>query len=576
MKIGIPRLFHLTDMLMKKSNKVVNMFPSQMSRYIPYAGPVARWIDRHILELGRELELSFLPPLMVYLAAGISGLTGIVGTFFVKEYLGLSAEFLAALGFWTLLPWSLKLPVGHVVDLIWRYKGWLVFLGATLVAASLLIMLGLLHYRNVMETYMTPGNWYVMSTLLAPVGYMVQDVVADAMTVEAVPRVDSNGHVLPEEEQRQKHATLQTLGRVSVIGGTLLVAGVNVVMFGGVEALSPDQKALVYEQLYSMALVIPVVSVSGVWLAACLRERTRRSLRELGHTRMEIETLLNMQSECPAPNPWILGGGLAFTGISLLIGLLDIAYGQEILFILSFTIVIGILSQLVDDMDKESRQVLIGTAVLIFVFRAVPGPGAASNWWMIDELGFDQAFMAKLSLIGSVLSLVGLFLFRRTMAEKSIAYLIGVLTIVGTILSLPTLGMYYGLHQWTAAWTGGVVDARCIAIIDTALESPLGQIAMVPMLAWIAHSAPSHLKATFFSVMASFINLALALSQLGTKYLNQVYTVAREIKEPLSGVVKMPADYSQLGYLFIASITLGCIMPFCAIFLVKRLGWRSA
>ena len=58
------------------------------------------WIDRNILELGREMRFSYLPPLMVYVAAGVSGITGIVGTFFVKEYLGLSAEFLAALGFW--------------------------------------------------------------------------------------------------------------------------------------------------------------------------------------------------------------------------------------------------------------------------------------------------------------------------------------------------------------------------------------------------------------------------------------------------------------------------------------------
>jgi hypothetical protein len=59
---------------------------------------VLRWIDRNFLELGRELRLSYLPPLMVYLAYGIQGLTAIVGTFFVKDYLGLSAAFLAALG----------------------------------------------------------------------------------------------------------------------------------------------------------------------------------------------------------------------------------------------------------------------------------------------------------------------------------------------------------------------------------------------------------------------------------------------------------------------------------------------
>ena len=58
-----------------------------------------RWTDRNILDLGRQMRLSYLPPLMVYLAAGIQGLTAIVGTFFIKEYLDLSAQFLAMLNF---------------------------------------------------------------------------------------------------------------------------------------------------------------------------------------------------------------------------------------------------------------------------------------------------------------------------------------------------------------------------------------------------------------------------------------------------------------------------------------------
>ena len=93
------------------------------------------WIDTNILELGRELRLSYLPPLMIYLAAGISGLTGIVSTFFVKEYLGLSAEFLAMLGFWAGLAWAIKMPLGHLVDLLWRWKAGFVFLGAGLISA---------------------------------------------------------------------------------------------------------------------------------------------------------------------------------------------------------------------------------------------------------------------------------------------------------------------------------------------------------------------------------------------------------------------------------------------------------
>ena len=42
---------------------------------------LGRWLDANIFALGREMRLSYLPPLMVYAAAGISGLSGIVVTF---------------------------------------------------------------------------------------------------------------------------------------------------------------------------------------------------------------------------------------------------------------------------------------------------------------------------------------------------------------------------------------------------------------------------------------------------------------------------------------------------------------
>jgi hypothetical protein len=93
---------------------------------------VRRWIDATIFDLGRQLHWSYLPPLLVYLAAGVSGLTSIVGTFFIKEYLGLSAAFLAGLAFWAGIPWAMKMPLGHLVDLIWRRKAWLVYLGAAM------------------------------------------------------------------------------------------------------------------------------------------------------------------------------------------------------------------------------------------------------------------------------------------------------------------------------------------------------------------------------------------------------------------------------------------------------------
>ena len=169
-----------------------------------------------------------------------------------------------------------------------------------------------------------------------------------------------------------------------------------------------------------------------------------------------------------------------------------------------------------------------------------------------------------------------MFIFRRFMAERSIAYVVVFLTIVSTVLALPIMGMYYGLHEWTAAVSGGVIDARFIALVDTAIESPFGQIAMIPMLAWIANSAPPALKATFFAVMASFTNLALSMSQLTTKYINQIFTITREVKDHTTGVVTVPADYSELGVLLITVTVITFVLPIAIILIVKKTHLHSA
>lgn len=538
---------------------------------------LTRWVDRSFLELGREMRLSYLPPLMVYMAAGVSGLTGLVGTFFVKEYLGLSAAFLAALGFWAGIPWALKMPVGHLVDLLWRWKAGLVYLGAALIASSIAIMIGLIGSPEAMRQVMGAERWFVISVLLAPIGYVMQDAVADAMTVEAVPRFEEDGTPVPEATRRLMNTTMQTLGRVAIIGGSVLVSVANVVMFAGTEDLPQADKVGIYLDIYGMALVIPALSVAGVAWASWLRRRKRRSLVASGADADTVAAFDRPGGDTlTRPNWWILGGSLLFVVITVAVGLSGLENGQEIIFVGSFTVIAFLMSRLLRELDDNARRTLLGTAIVIFVFRALPGPGAGSTWWMIDDLGFDQSFLAKLSLIGASLTLAGLFLFRRMMAERSIAWIVIFLTLASTALALPIVGMYYGLHEWTAAHTAGVVDARFIAIFDTALESPLGQIAMVPMLAWIANSAPNHLKATFFAVMASFTNLALSASQLGTKYLNQVFVVAREVRDPSSAAVSTPADYSELGMLLLTVTAIGLLLPPIAIGLTRLAGLRSA
>lgn len=533
------------------------------------------WIDTNFISLARQMRVSYLPPLMVYMAAGVSGLTAIVGTFFVKDYLGLSAEFLAALAFWAGIPWTLKMPFGHIVDLLWRWKSLFVFVGAGLIATDFVIMLGLIGRNQFMLRFMSAEAWYVLGVLLAPLGYVVQDVVADAMTVEAVPTVDDRGLPYDPAVVKQMHTTMQTLGRAAIVGGGILVSVVNIVMFSGVAGMSEAEKVSVYLDIYTMAMVIPAISVLGVIIAWFLRGKRVKDLRGLGFKEEHIQEMLGLKGQKTEPNFWILGGSLVFVAFTLAMGLGTVPFDQEIVFAGSMGIVLFLMARLLRELSPEDRRNLVGTALIIFVFRALPGPGAGSTWWQIDELGFDQQFISNLSLISSSFALLGMFIFRRFMAERSIAYVVGFLTVAGTVLSLPIIGLYYGIHQWTSALTGGLVDARFIAVVDTALESPLGQVAMIPMLAWIAQSAPPHLKATFFAVMASFTNLALSMSSLGTKYLNQVYVVSRRVVDAATGEVKVPADYSQLGVLLVTVTILGFVLPMMTIWVVQKSRIRS-
>ena len=454
------------------------------------------WFVGDFLGIFREMRWSYLPPLMVYLAAGVSAFTGIIESFFVKEQLGLSAAFLAGLAFWAGLPWALKMPLGHLVDLFWRRKAAFVYFGATLMALSLLIMVGLTGHTQWMAAFLPVDIWYIISLLLSPVGFVLQDVVADAMTVEAVPNVDEAGARIPDEKLQRMHVTMQTLGRMAIIGGSALVAGL-----GGWLA-----SILSYAVMYKWSLIIPLISVLGVTLGSWNTRHRRRQLRQEGFTADEIDNMLQTHDTRIPPNWYILGGSGIFVIMTLLLGLSDLLLKKEIIFTGSLGIIGYLIYQLVREMDPVKRREIIGIAVIIFIFRAMPGFGPAAQWWQIDILGFDEAFFGTLRQISSLLAIAGMIALRGWMSRRPVPYLIVFLSVYQATMFLPTVGMYFGLHEWTQTHLG--FGARTIAIIDTMADSPLGQVAMIPMLAWIAKEAPRDKKATYFAVMAAFTNLA--------------------------------------------------------------------
>ena len=52
---------------------------------------ISSFIDATLFDLGRQFKWTYLPPLMINVAAGNSRITCIVGTYIVKDKLNLSA-----------------------------------------------------------------------------------------------------------------------------------------------------------------------------------------------------------------------------------------------------------------------------------------------------------------------------------------------------------------------------------------------------------------------------------------------------------------------------------------------------
>jgi hypothetical protein len=142
-----------------------------IARLAKFTAQVWAWFDNHIIELFRQVRLSYLSPLMVSLAAGMAGLTGIVGTFLVKDYLGLPAEFLAMLGFWAGIPKALKMPLGHLVDLIWRWAPTIKALQALQGVALFFSVVQDIRYRDAsdMSSGLLSGEQPVLGSILDPI-----------------------------------------------------------------------------------------------------------------------------------------------------------------------------------------------------------------------------------------------------------------------------------------------------------------------------------------------------------------------------------------------------------------------
>lgn len=469
----------------------------------------------------RAFRRAYLPPMMVYFSYGVLGLIAIAQQFWVKNALTmLSSADLAAIGIWLTLPWSIKMVFGELVDsvpILGSRRRAYVFIGAGMLAISMLLLAGA---ASGVLTFAGPDKIYVAASVLSVLGIVIQDVAADAMSTEVVDRTNPDGTARTKDDIDYDLAMVQVLGRLAMSAGMFLVAGL-----GGVLAavFSPAT-------VFMLGLIVPAISITGA-------------------------VLVKTDSSEGRPIDWpVLGGGLGFGAFVAAVGLTSLPLGQEIIFIASVGVIGWMVARITREMPQGMKSAIVFASIFIFMYRVTPLIGEGYFWYSVERLGFDEAFNGWLDQISTAVALVVAWIVADAITRMRMTSVLLWLTVLGTVLSLPTLFLVMGGHLWTEQVFG--FGARSIAIVNAAATSPLDTVGMIPLLALVARYAPKNNRALWFALMTSFMNLALVGAGLLTKYLNQIFVVTR-------------TDFSQLPALTIVVLLLGFLIPYTTLILLR-------
>ena len=156
------------------------------------------------------------------------GLTAVAEAFWIKKALTWTPAELSGLAVWLSLPWTVKMVFGELVDtvpLLGSQRRAYVFVGAGLIARQLRAAGG---RRRRLDHGRCPRiGSIVVASLMAVTASVIQDVVADAMSTEVVPRTNPDGSPRAKADIDHDLGMVQVLGRLALAFGIFAVAGVS-------------------------------------------------------------------------------------------------------------------------------------------------------------------------------------------------------------------------------------------------------------------------------------------------------------------------------------------------------------
>ena len=351
-------------------------------------------------------------------------------------------------------------------------------------------------------------------------GLVIQDLIADALCVELVPKSDDTGKEFTKEEMRNNYGSVQLIGRISLMFGFLLAS-----FIGGYIA-----QRFTYKNIVIFLFIIPIFSgMSILFLKKFIKQNYEKNRK-----------LLYL----------ILSFGLLF----ILCSIPEYNFKEEVIFIINLFFTVYMFKTIISHLTPEQKTNLILVGIVIFAYRIQPTPGSGIEWWQIDVLKFTPMFFAILNQISMILGFIGTWILSPYFLRKGIFFTVVFLSIIELILKIPIIGMAYGLHEWTMQHLG--FGAKTIALIDISIEGPFSVAFMVPMLALSSYYAPKKNNiVVWFALTASWFNIPFALGRVISKHINHIFIIERGVYTNVSDLLIYT---SAIGFIFPVIAVIAC------------------
>lgn len=181
----------------------------------------------------------------------------------------------------------------------------------------------------------------------------------------------------------------------------------------------------------------------------------------------------------------------------------------------------------------------------VFCFRVIPSPGVGYDWWLM-HLGADASYFGNLAIIGNIFTIVGLAGLSRVIIHAPLHKSLILLTLLDLLLSAPSLLVYYFGYNY-----------HYFILFEASASAMLGSVAMIPLHILLSKSAPEHGRVVYVAATASFVNLALSVGSIISKWLSEYFVVTID-------------NFDQMGLLLLYCTLVSLIFSILGIVLLRR------